>query len=125
MDQAISLVNVMVWRISRRGTLEAIGLSPDEFQRPRRGRYSISSRVELVGEVRGQIYDWVAGGGWAKHLKLHWVCPKCGYEEWGDWLPGTPNPCLWFGNCGCVEKWLISYDPHPINSPGVEFAQSK
>jgi hypothetical protein len=113
----LSLVAVTVWKLSCRGRLSEIALSPDIFERPRRGRYSISSEIEQVGKITGQIYDWVAGGGWAKHLKLHWKCPECGYEDWGDWIPGTQNPCLWFGNCKCVDKWLISYDEQPVNRP--------
>lgn len=115
MTQVVPLVSVMVWEISVRGNLQEISLSPDVFRRPRRGHFSITSHVEQVGEVRGEIFDWTAGGGWAKHLKLHWTCPGCGYQDWGDYLPETPNPCLWFGNCACVAKWLISYDPDPVN----------
>ena len=113
----LNLVQVTVWELRRRGRLQEIALAPEEFERPRRGRVSIRSHPALVGEVRGQISDWNAGGGYAKHLKLHWTCPACNFEDWGDWLPGTPNPCLWFGHCHCADKWLISYDPKTVNTP--------
>ena len=62
LTQAVPLVTVTVWEISRRGRLQEIALTPDAFKRPRRGRYSITSHSELVGDVPGEISTGLPAG---------------------------------------------------------------
>jgi thioredoxin len=68
-------------------------------------RAQVSASEEAVGLVEGKVLTWSAGA-----TKLHWVCPKCGLQQWGDWTPDVPNPCLWYSNCPCIDKWLIHWE---------------
>ena len=63
-----------------------------------------------------------AESGFARRLKLHWVCPKCGKQDWGDLPADEPNPCLWFSNCPCVGKWIINYDMPDFQATPAELA---
>ena len=102
---------ITVFEFRFRGHILATALSAQELRRecPRRLRAKIVSHEESVGIIQGEVHDWNKGGGQARHLKLHWNCPQCGHHHWGDLIPGETNPCLWFSECKCIDKWLISY----------------
>src|SRR5437016_5073036 len=105
---------VTVFEFQRRGEPQGIGLSADELMRAfphAQGNrlFEVVCYEEQVGAVVGEVCDWNRSGC-ALHLKLHWRCPSCEMQQWGDLLPGTPNPCLWYSACQCIDKWLISYD---------------
>ena len=118
----LTLLPLTVWELRCRGRLRAIALTPDALRKPRRGRSMILRHEEKVGAVRGEVHNWSAGSGFARRIKLHWVCPKCGKQEWGDLNADEPNPCLWFSGCPCVSKWLISYD---ADSPDFQATPSE
>jgi hypothetical protein len=73
-------------------------------------RWQVKASEEFVGVVEGKLFKWWEEAGHPGGTKLHWVCPGCGREDWGDWTPGVSNPCLWYSNCPCIGKWLICRD---------------
>jgi hypothetical protein len=85
-------------------------------------RWQVRTSEEAVGVIEGKLFKWWEEPGNPGGTKLHWVCPRCGREDWGDWTPEVSNPCLWYSNCSCIGKWLIHWSgkaqpekPHPAS----------
>jgi hypothetical protein len=105
---------VSVFTAYRDGLEEGFDLDRDTLLRTHKIRAgSTRAYVELseeeVGVVEGRLHRWWVEPGNPGGTKLHWVCPQCGQEQWGDWDPEVPNPCLWYSNCPCIGKWLIQW----------------
>ena len=114
----ISFQNVTVYELRRKGRPLAIGLSLDDLfsdcdlSHGTRLKCDVVQYVEQVGEIVGEVRDWNESDS-PPQLKLHWRCPKCEAEQWGDFRADMLNPCLWYSECRCVGKWLISYNWPP------------
>ena len=116
------LRTVTVYEASRDGRPLGFSLDheslADEFKiRPTSRRATINAYDEEVGVVQGDLVDWNPEQLGNPRLKLHWICPQCGMQQWGDWSRLVSNPCLWGSDCDCVNKWLIHW-----TLPTSEFA---
>lgn len=76
---------------------------------------TVYQRDEVVGVITGELVDWNAGEGGAPRVKLHWICPRCGLEQWEDWSTGSSNPSLCGSNCQCIGKWLVHWPEDEVN----------
>jgi hypothetical protein len=97
------------------GREKAIALDRDDLVRgfkikANSTRWRIETSEEVVGVVEGKLWKWWQEPGNPGGTKLHWACPVCGKEDWGDWTPEVSNPCLACSVCPCIDKWLIYRD---------------
>jgi thioredoxin len=111
---AITTDMVRVFTVFRDGRPFAIDLDRDALIRNHGsdrafGEDSVKASDERVGIVAGEIHKWWDEPENPGGAKLHWKCPRCGLQQWGDWTIGTRNPCLWYSDCGCIDKWLIRW----------------
>ena len=118
---------VTVFTLFRNGHEKGINLERDALIHEHRirensARTQVRISEEVVGVVEGKLFKWCEQPGNPGGTKLHWVCPRCEREDWGDWTPNVPNPCLWYSNCPCIGKWLIHRSgnvqpegPHPAS----------
>lgn len=118
---------ITVLKVFRNGREKGMGLDRDALVRDFRlkkgsSRAYIESSEEVVGIVEGEILKWWEEPGSSGGTKLHWVCPQCGLQQWGDWTVEVPNPCLWYSDCPCIDKWLVHWGIGP--SPRHRTARS-
>lgn len=105
---------IMVFVAFRDGREKGIDLEREALVRDHKikdgsPRAFIRATEEAVGVIKGELFRWWQEPGNPGGIKLHWVCPRCGLEQWGDWRPEVPNPCLWYSDCRCIDKWLIHW----------------
>ncbi len=110
----IAKETVLVFTAYRDGLEEGIDLDRETLVRthkirPGSTRKYVRVSDEEVGVIVGRLLRWWEEPGRSGGTKLHWACPQCGQEQWGDWNSKVPNPCLWYSNCLCVDKWLIHW----------------
>ena len=82
-------------------------------------RAHVRAAEEAVGVIEGELFAWWEEAGNPGGMKLHWVCPQCGLEQWGDWTSKEPNPCLWYSDCRCIGKRLIYWHGVVHNKMGI------
>ena len=109
---------VLVFTAFRDGRETGIDLDRDALVREHKiragsSRACVKAADETVGVIEGHLHRWWFQPGNPGGTKLHWECPQCGLEQWGDWNPAVTNPCLWYSDCRCVGKWLISWSSEP------------
>ncbi|ADB18704.1 hypothetical protein Psta_4051 [Pirellula staleyi DSM 6068] len=117
---AIQHLRLKVYSARRRGRL--IGIAGDResllrlcnIKRHQSRLWTIESVEQLVGVIQGKVFDWNEGAAKPPRWKLNWLCPDCKQKQWGDWSSDVPNPCLWYSECRCIDKWQISWEvKHP------------
>ena len=59
---------------------------------------------EEVKVVKGEKFDWSAGGG-CGGIHVHYTCPHCQNHEWCDDNPHDSGPYLWF--CQNAEGLIL------------------
>ena len=114
MSKEISTTSVTVYEARRDGCPLGFELDRDSLIaafkiRPDSRRTVVEVSEQVVGVVDGELVDWNAGHPGSPRVKLHWTCPRCGLQQWGDWSSAMPNPCLWGSDCPCIDKWLIHW----------------
>jgi hypothetical protein len=110
---------IVVYEAFRDGKPLGIDLDPrvltKRFKlRPRSSRSIVKEGSQAVGLAFGEVIDWDACGG-SGGRKIHWICPRCGKKQWGDWSSDVTNPCLWYSDCNCVDKWLITWNDDALD----------
>jgi hypothetical protein len=112
---SIVLRTIEVRYLYRHGHPIALGLSDDDL-------YAVAPslrldkdkqvivKVEQVGLVQGEVFDWTKRGGHSFTPKIHWNCPNCDQQWFTDFSITLPNPIFESSGCSCVPYWLVSWD---------------
>jgi hypothetical protein len=106
---------IEIFHLSQNGCEVAFGRSELEVRahiKNEKSGYEITSSEHQIATADGTVYDWSIRGGHSFNLKLHWNCPKCGVQHWGDFVSDVANPYFTTSDtCNCVGYWLIRWEP--------------